>query len=121
MIMSNELMARAEGIQQYSDILVRKLDELTEAFQIYYETQAKLHYDSHLLSELISIELVIISHLLPKLNGSGQKAKALYDEMNKYRPWLTDIMIPQIKETDKVQDLYDLILKSYDLLGLSPL
>jgi len=116
-----EEMARAEGAQQYSDILLRKLGDLTDIFQSYYETKAKLRYDNNLLSELISIELVIISHLLPKLNGSGQKAKALYEEMNKFRPWLTDIMIPQIKEPEKVQDLYDLILKAYDLLGLSPL
>lgn len=118
--MADELMARAEVVE-YSGILIKKLDDLTEIFQQYHETKAKLRYDSNLLSELISIELVILSHLLPKLNGSGQKAKALYDEMNKFRPWLTDIMIPQIKEPDKVQDLFELILKAYDLLGLSSL
>lgn len=118
--MSEELMKRAENIQ-YSDILVNKLYELTEAFQLFYETKAKLHYDSHLLSELISIELVILSHLLPKLEGSGTKAKTLYEKLNVFRPWLDDVMIPQVKESYRVQELYDLILKAYDLLGLSPL
>jgi hypothetical protein len=117
----DDSIKRAEGIPQYSDILIRKLDELTEAYQIFYETKAKLQYDSHLLSELISLELVILSHLLPKLEGSGEKAKSLLKKLDAYRPWLEDVMIPQIIESEKVQDLYLLILKSYDLLGLSTL
>lgn len=119
--MFDESLKRAEYVPQYSDILIQKMSELTEAFQIYYETKCKLCYDSYLLSELISIELVILSHLLPKLEGSGDKARKLYKELLVYEPWLKDVMIPQIKEVDRVQDLYALELKAYDLLGLSQL
>lgn len=115
-----QALNRAEG-QSYTDIMVRKLDELTEIFQEYYSTKAKLHWDSHLLSDLISVELVILSHLLPKMKGSGEKAKALYLKLEEFRPWLRDVTIPQIRESHRVTEVFDLILQSYDLLGLSHL
>lgn len=117
--MYEQTLSRPEASRSYTELMEDKIGELTEIFQDYFSLKAKLHWDSHLLSELISCELVILSHLLVKLKGMGDKAKPLYEKLDKFRPWLYDVTIPQVKEPGKVTVLFDLILQAYDLLGYS--
>ena len=112
---------RAEGRRGYSDDLLEMLQELTRAYQFFMEEKLKLHYDEELFTECIASMVVIMSHLLPKLEGGGVKTERLYKEMKKFEAWIDDLMVPKLKERERVNDLWRLILKSYDTLGLSTL
>lgn len=112
---------RSENQPQYRMDLIQYLRELTKAYQFFLEEKAKLHYDEELFTECIAYMVIIMSHLLPKLEGGGQKTEKLYAEMEKFEPWLDDVMIPKLKEREKVGDLYKIIIRAYDMLGLSAL
>jgi hypothetical protein len=119
--MGNEEFSRAELRPGYGEDLLEYLRELSRAYQFFMEEKLKLHYDEELFTECIASMVVIMSHLLPKLEGGGIKTEKLYKEMCKFEPWIDDLMVPKLKERERVNDLWKLILKSYDTLGLSTL
>lgn len=112
---------RSENQHEYRADLVQYLRELTKGYQFFLEEKAKLHYDEELFTECIAYMVIIMSHLLPKLEGGGKKTEALYKELKAFEPWMDDVMIPKLKEREKVGDLYKIILRAYDMLGLSAL
>jgi hypothetical protein len=112
---------RPDSFPAYRDDLAGYLRELTIGYKFFLEEKAKLHYDEELFTECIAYMVVITSHLLPKLEGGGSKTERLYNELKVYEPWIDDIMIPKLKERSKVNDLYKIILRCYDILGLTPL
>lgn len=119
--MNYEEFSRAEAKPGYGEDLLEYLRELTRAYTFFMEEKLKLHYDEELFTECIASMVVIMSHLLPKLEGGGTKTEKLYKEMKTYEHWMDDLMIPKLKEREKVNELWRLILKSYDTLGLSSL
>lgn len=110
---------RADETPGYKDDLVGDFRELNKGWRFFLDEKAKLHYDEELFTECISLMVVIVAQILPKLRGGGAKTEALYNEMKPYERWLDDIMIPKLRERDKVGLLYKLIVRGYDLLGLT--
>lgn len=110
-----------EEQNSYLKDLQRYLRELNLGYRFFLEEKAKLHYDEELFTECIAYMIIIIAQLLPKLEGGGAKTEKLFKELKVYEPWMDDIMIPKLKEREKVGDLYKIIIRAYDILGLSPL
>ena len=66
--------------------------------------------------------VVTAAHILAKLEGLGDKAKPLLKEFEEFRPWMDNILKPkELNESKKIHKLFRLLLRSYDLLGLSRL
>ena len=112
---------RASNSNEYVDVLVYHLDVLTMKYRAFIEEKANLRYDENLFTEYLSEEVTILSLILPKLKGGGKRTEALYNEMKAYEPWLKDILIPRVRERDKVFELHRLIGEAYEILGLSQL
>lgn len=116
---------RAEVSERtYGDDLRKYLDKLSESIELFNDERMELRYDEELFTDCIGAEITIVAHLLPKLEGGGTKTESLYKEMKLFEPWLDDVMIPKMKENDRVvsvMKLYKLILRAYDMLGLTPL
>jgi len=114
-------LKRSDELPQYSDELIIMLINMTRGYKFFLQEKAKLHYDEELFTECIADMLEILSHILPKLEGGGQRTKELYDKLKKFEPWINDVMIPKIKERTKVNELYNLIIRAYHVLGLTTL
>lgn len=110
---------RAEEAPDYRNDLIADLRELNQGWRFFLDEKAKLHYDEELFSECITLMVVIIAQLLPKLEGGGAKTEKLFTLMKPYEKWLDDVMIPKLREREKVGELYKLIIRGYDLLGLT--
>jgi hypothetical protein len=120
----SEFKSAEENVRTYGDDLRKYLDKLSEAIELFNDERMELRYDEELFTDCIGAEITIVAHILPKLEGGGDKTKSLYAEMKVYEPWLDDVMIPKMKEKDRVvsvMNLYRLILRAYDMLGLTPL
>jgi len=118
-------MARAKATDQYSGMLRRYLDEITI---IYEEMMSKLirgESAEDLMNLCIAKMLSIMTHLIPKVEGSGEQPQmtTLREEFNKYKPWMKQVQMMKTKkaEINKIPDLFSLIIKTYDVLGLSTL
>lgn len=112
---------RAEGSDEYRDILIYHLDVLTMKYRDFIQEKANLRYDEQLFTDYLSEMVTILGLILPKLKGGGKKTEKLYAEMKVYEPWISDILIPRVDERDKVFDLHRLIGEAYETLGLSTL
>jgi hypothetical protein len=82
---------------------------------------AKLATDEDLVNTLISEMIVVTCNLIIKLESGNDTAKQLLKDFDEFTPWLDDISLPKrdLAEAKKIHKLYRLILKAYDLLGLS--
>ena len=114
-------LKRSDELPQYSDELIIMLINMTRGYKYFLEEKAKLHYDEELFTECIADMLEILSHILPKMEGGGAKTEPLYKQLKEFEPWLDDVMIPKIKEREKVNTLYNLIIRAYHVLGLTTL
>lgn len=112
---------RSDDQHEYKKDLVGYLRELNQGYRYFLEEKAKLHYDEELFTECISLMVIITAQLLPKMEGGGKKTEVLFMALKAYEPWLDDVMIPKLKEREKVGELYKIILRAYDMLGLSAL
>jgi len=110
---------RAEEAPDYRNDLIADLRELNQGWRFFLDEKAKLHYDEELFTECITLMVVITAQLLPKLEGGGAKTDALFKLMKPFEPWLDDIMMPKLREREKAGNLYKLIIRGYDLLGLT--
>jgi len=114
-------LKQATASLQYRDILILHLDSMTLLYREVLRDYAKTKLDEENFNECLTEMVIIIDHLLPKLEGSGGTAKELVSQFNEYFSWTENIMIPKvdIKERKKIHNLFKLILKAYDVLGLS--
>lgn len=105
----------------YLEMLVLRIKDITDIYSNLLTKYAKITTDEEVFNAFLSEMLVVTAHLLAKLEGAGDKAKPLLAEFEEFKPWLDDISIPKIKieETKKVHKLFRLILRAYDMLGLS--
>lgn len=114
-------MKQADESNIYRDMLILRMKDITDLYSALLSKYAKLATDEDLSNSFLSEMLVVAAHLIAKLDGSGDKGLALLKEFDDFRPWLDDISIPKrsVDESKKMHKLFRLILKSYDLLGLS--
>lgn len=77
--------------------------------------------DDELVNMLISQLVVITQNLLPKIEGGGGRIKELLREFQSYESWLNaaNRMKTNIKEIDRIPSLYKLVIKAYDILGIT--
>ena len=106
---------------QYRDILILHLDSMTLLYREVLRDYAKTKLDEENFNECLTEMVIIIDHLLPKLEGSGNSTKRLLEKFNEYNSWTENIMVPKVdmSERKKLHNLFKLILKAYDVLGLS--
>jgi len=114
-------LARAGETDQYASMMRRYLDELT---MIYEQMMAKLISNQgaeQAVNACIAKMLSILNHLLPKIEGGGSETKELKAEFDKYSHWMQQVqtMKVDIEEMNKIPDLYSLIIRAYDILGLT--
>lgn len=117
----SEMKRADDDAIEYRDMMINHLDLLTLQYRDYLESRANLNYAEDLFTKCASEMIIVLSHLLPKLKGRGDKSEKVYNELNKYRPWLDEILTLKTKkgERQKIGDLYNSILDGYSLLGLT--
>lgn len=116
---------QAEETVEWRDILIDHLDVLMVLYADLLCKNANsphglLINDDGLFNKTLSEMIVISKAILPKLKGSGGNVKHLVEEYETFEPWLNDMSIPKTREEERrrVHLLYDLIMHSYDALGL---
>lgn len=116
-----EQLKQATVTNQYRDILILHLDALTIMYRDVLRDYAKSVIDEERFNECLTEMIVILDHLYPKLEGGGERTKFLLKEFDDFISWTENVMIPKIniEEQKKLHRLYKLILKAYDVLGLS--
>lgn len=114
-------LQRAEETYQYRELLIYHLDKLTLLFGDYLANEARGTRDESLFNNMLSEMLVLVAHLYPKIQGGGKKTELLLEEFKEFVPWLEDIKKPKafLKERMKIPALFRLIIRAYDVLGLS--
>jgi len=112
---------QADDTNIYRDMLVLRIKDISDVYSNLLTKYAKIQTDEDVFNAFLSEMIVVSGHLLAKLEGCGDKAKPLLEEFEEFKPWFDDISLPKIDidETKKVHKLFRLILKAYDLLGLS--
>jgi len=114
-------LKQADMTNQYRDILILHLDALSILYRNVLRDYAKSVMDEDKYNDCLSEMIVIMDHLYPKLEGGGDRTKDLLKQFNEFINWTENIIIPkaQIEERKKLHQVYKLILKAYDVLGLS--
>ena len=112
---------QADQSNQYRDILILHLDAMTIMYRNLIRDYAKSVKDEDIHNECLSEMVVIMDHLFPKLEGGGERTSKLLKEFEEFADWTENITIPKIhlSEDEKIHKLFKLILKAYDVLGLS--
>lgn len=119
--MPNEQFKQAVVSTQYRDILILHLDALTIMYRDLLRDYAKCVLDEDKYNDCLSEMIVVMDHLMPKLEGGGHGTEYLLKQFSEYKEWSENIMIPKavIAERMKLHGLFKLILKAYDVLGIS--
>jgi hypothetical protein len=114
-------MKRVDDADYFKDMMILHLDALTILYRDLLKGYAKLTLDENLFNETVSEMIVIMNHLNVKLEGCGDKTKDIVRELNEFSSWADDILIPKkdIVQMKRIHKLFRLILKAYDILGLS--
>ena len=114
-------LAHAEETEQYNVMLTRYLDELTVIYENLMSQVLRGRSNEEITNAFIAKGVSIITHLLPKLEGGGIKTKSLLADFESFKPWMNDISLPKRDETEaeRVPELFYLIIRAYNLLGLS--
>lgn len=114
-------LARADATEQYSTMMRRYLDELT---LIYEQMMARLisgQGSEEAVNACIAKLLSLMIHLSPKIDGGGDATKELKKEFDSYKHWMQQVQTMKVdkKEMNKIPDLYSLIVRAFDVLGLT--
>lgn len=114
-------MKQADTTNLYRDMMILRFKDASDLYASMLSKYAKMVSDEELFNAFLSELIVIMINVYFKLLGSGEPAKDLIKEFEPYKEWMDDISIPKISidEQKKVHELYRLIVKSYDFLGLS--
>lgn len=119
--MTGEQLKQAVVSTQYRDILILHLDALTIMYRDLLRDYAKSVLDEDKYNDCLTEMVVVMDHLMPKLEGGGQGTVKLLTKFKEYSSWTENIMIPKVEleERQKLHGLFKLILKAYDVLGIS--
>ena len=114
-------LGRAVETDHYRSMLTRYLDEETIIFENLMSRVLKGKHDEELLNACISKMVSLMAHIIPKLEGGGENTQDILSEFQPFRKWMYNISLPKTDpvEADKIPMLHYLIIKAYDLLGLS--
>lgn len=112
---------QAIATTQYRDILILHLDALTIMYRELLRDYAKAVLDEEKYNNCLTEMIVIVDHLMPKLEGGGVRTEKLLKSFKEYEDWTENIMIPKaiIKERKRIHTLFKLILQAFNVLGLS--
>ena len=119
--MEQSQFKQAEESNEYHSMLIAHLDALSV---LYFKVQcdyAKSTRSEETFNHCLAERIVITDHIIPKLEGGGEKTRELLEEFKKFSDWTENILIPKIKneESKRVHKLFKLIIKAYDKLGLT--
>jgi hypothetical protein len=106
---------------RYRSYLIEQLVELTTLSEIVTMNMLQGRTDFDKTNAFISKLINIMAHLLPKVDGGGEKLEHLKKEYESFKPWLHNPGLPTrepSKHGDRIPDLYNLILRTYEILGL---
>lgn len=114
-------LARAEETEQYASTMRRYLDELTQHYELMMNNLIAGKGSEEYINACIAKMLSVFIHLYPKIEGGGDKTDSIKEEFKKYDEWTTKVQIMKVSkaEMDKIPGLYRLIVKAYDVLGIS--
>ncbi|RLF50592.1 MAG: hypothetical protein DRN24_06260 [Thermoplasmata archaeon] len=115
---------QARITNKYRDMLIDHLDVLTILYRdlLYRNIDSPgLVLDNDLFNKCVSEMCVILDHLIPKLEGQGDRNVKLLKELEEYRNWKRNPMMIKnnFENREKLHNLFNLILRSYHVLGLS--
>ena len=119
--MDQQAVKYADDNAEYKLSLIIMLDDLSRYYAALLETYAKACENKELFRQCVSKMIVLMYHVLPKLEGGGNRFKALLDDFKEFEPWMTNILIPvhDTEEAKKIHVLFRLILRAFDQLNLS--
>jgi hypothetical protein len=119
--MDQQAVKYADDYADYRLSLIIMLDDLSRYYALLLETYAKACENKELFRQCVSKMIVLMYHVLPKLEGGGNRFKDLLSEFKEFEPWMTNILLPvhDIEEGKKIHKLFRLILRSFDVLNLS--
>lgn len=114
-------LKQADVKSQYLEMLILHLDELTILYRNLLIQYAKSTIDEELFDKCISETVVLIDHLLPKLEGGGDSTAELVEEFKEFEGWTNNILLPKgrVEERKKLHKAFKLIIKAYNVLGLT--
>jgi len=114
-------LARASATDQYSGMMRRYLDELTIIYENMMARLISNRGSEEAFNACVAKMLSIMTHLLPKIEGGGDKTTKMKEEFKHYKKWIQQVQTMKInkEEMDKVPELYNLIIRAYDILGLT--
>jgi hypothetical protein len=115
-----QVMKYAEQSGDYRTMLIRYLDDLTVYYEALVSKMIKGEFDEELIDGTLAKMIIILNHIYPKVEGSP-KLGNLKKELNLYRPWFTKSNLPKVNkdEAARIPRLFELLLKSYHVLGLT--
>jgi len=112
---------KAVDTLDYRLSLIISLEDMSKVYSEYRVHLAKVSEDKELTRKCVCMLMTLMDHLLPKLEGGGEKWKDLLKEFEEFKVWSDNILIPlnDVDELKKVHKLWRLILKAYDVLNIS--
>ena len=117
-------LGTARETAEYRHELVNYLSELS----VYYENLMSFvlrgKNNEELINACISKMVNVMAHILPKLEGAGDsKSLDLLKEFEPFRKWIFNPSIPKtnMTESNKIPELYVLIIRAFHLLGVTNL
>lgn len=119
--MPEQNMKYADDTDSYYDSLIYQLEYMIEDYNKLLRVQAKAGYNENLFNSTLARMVTISTQLLIKLEGCGTKAEDLVKELKHYESWSDDLLRVKADpvEMDKIPELFRLILRAYDRLGVS--
>ena len=114
-------LARASETDQYASMMRRYLDDLTNIYEQMMAGLISGRSSEQAVNACIAKMLSVMNHLLPKIRGGGDKTAEISDEFKNYEYWIRQVqtMKVNIDEMNKIPELYSLIIRAYDVLGLT--
>ena len=114
-------LARATETDQYASMMRRYLDDLTIIYEQMMTNLISGKSSEQAVNACIAKMLSLMNHLLPKIEGGGDKTEELKNEFDKYKHWKKQVQTMKVdkEEMNKIPDLYSLIIRAYDVLGLT--
>lgn len=115
--------AQLEETESYRSLMLRWYSELIETYAAFDVALLSGRGDDNLLNILLSQLRTIGKQLLPKVKGGGSNLKDLIPEYDTFKEWFDNISVVKqdLKQLDRIPELYDLIIRTYDILGITTL
>ena len=119
--MEPQQIKQADVSKLYLENLILHLDALTILYRELLRDYTQVKMDEINYNKCLTEMVVVMIHLLPKLEGGGAGTEPLYKDFAEYETWSENILIAKldIEERKKIHKLFKLIIKAYDVLGIS--